>query len=262
MNIFRFFAVAFSMYSRIPMPRFTWKEDDMKYSLIFFPFIGIVIGALSYALWYVADMLKVPFMATVFVLGLIPLIVTGGFHVDGFMDVEDARRSYAAKEKKLEILKDPHIGAFAVVGIIKIVLIYGAGLVILVSKGSSLDILLYSITFVISRAVSGISARLLKKAKKDGMLYEETKGNGNIIIIMLLLQLVLAIGIMIYINPLPAIIILGAMAAVFVLYIIMSYKEFGGVTGDTAGYLVVNLETYMLAALSVFLLLSDYFMSK
>mgnify|MGYP000637783259 CR=1 FL=1 len=34
--------IAFSMYSRIPMPMFEWKEEDMKYAMCFFPAIGAV----------------------------------------------------------------------------------------------------------------------------------------------------------------------------------------------------------------------------
>ena len=45
----------------------------------------------------------------------IPLMITGGFHVDGFMDTMDAFHSYQEKEQKLNILKDSHIGAFAAV---------------------------------------------------------------------------------------------------------------------------------------------------
>ena len=44
------------------------------------------------------------------------LLVTGGIHLDGFMDTTDARSSYGDREKKLAILKDSHVGAFAVIG--------------------------------------------------------------------------------------------------------------------------------------------------
>lgn len=46
---------------------------------------------------------------------LIPIAVTGGFHIDGFMDTMDAFHSYKPREEKLAILKDSHIGAFAVI---------------------------------------------------------------------------------------------------------------------------------------------------
>ena len=42
MHIIRGIAVAFSTYSKIPMPQFVWKEEDMRYSMCFFPWIGAV----------------------------------------------------------------------------------------------------------------------------------------------------------------------------------------------------------------------------
>ena len=45
MHIIRGIAVAFSTYSKIPMPQFVWKEEDMRYSMCFFPWIGAVIAA-------------------------------------------------------------------------------------------------------------------------------------------------------------------------------------------------------------------------
>ena len=44
-------AIAFSMYSKIPMVQFEWKEEDMRYSMCFFPLVGIVIGLLSWCWW-------------------------------------------------------------------------------------------------------------------------------------------------------------------------------------------------------------------
>ena len=49
----------------------------------------------------------------------------GGFHADGFLDVSDSLCSYGSREKKLEILKDPHIGAFAVIRLAVYYLICG-----------------------------------------------------------------------------------------------------------------------------------------
>ena len=99
-------AVSFSLYSRIPMPRLSYAEDDMEHSLIWFPMVGVVIGALV-CLVNIPDFMKeVPAAVRILLSLLIPIVVTGGFHIDGFMDTEDALRSYAPVEKKLEILKD------------------------------------------------------------------------------------------------------------------------------------------------------------
>ena len=40
--------IAFSMYSKIPMPRIEWNKENMKYTMCFFPLIGVVTGALIY----------------------------------------------------------------------------------------------------------------------------------------------------------------------------------------------------------------------
>ena len=46
MHIIKAMIIAFSTYSKIPMPQFEWKEEDMRYSMCFFPWVGAVIGAL------------------------------------------------------------------------------------------------------------------------------------------------------------------------------------------------------------------------
>ena len=85
--------------------------------------------------------------------------------MDGFLDVTDARRSYGSREKKLEILKDPHTGAFAIIGLGVYLLLYGAAF----SELEFSDICLLSYVFVAERALSGLSVVSFPKAKKDGL---------------------------------------------------------------------------------------------
>ncbi len=40
----RSLAIAFSMYSKIPVPQFDWEERDMRFVMAFFPLVGLVIG--------------------------------------------------------------------------------------------------------------------------------------------------------------------------------------------------------------------------
>ena len=58
---------------------------------------------------------------------VLPVLLNGGIHMDGFLDVTDAKSSYGDREKKLEILKDPHTGAFAIIGgCVYFLIYYGA----------------------------------------------------------------------------------------------------------------------------------------
>lgn len=96
------------MYSKIPMPQFKWNDDDMKYMLVFFPWIGAVIGLLLMLWRYIYSHFGVTDICYVCIGALIPIAVTGGFHIDGFMDTMDAFHSYKPRQEKLAILKDSH----------------------------------------------------------------------------------------------------------------------------------------------------------
>ena len=131
MKLIKNIIVAFSLYSRIPMPVFEWKEDDMKHNIVFLPWIGAVIGAVSYGLNLLFNYIDIPLICRMILFALAPLVITGGFHLDGYMDVQDALKSYKPVEEKLEILKDPHVGAFAIIRLLIFSLIWAGALAVI-----------------------------------------------------------------------------------------------------------------------------------
>ena len=116
MRVIRSLCIAFSTYSRIPVPQVAWTDENRKYSMCFFPLIGAVIGLLLWGWLALCDVLGVGALLRGAVGALLPILVTGGIHMDGFMDTSDALASWQSPEKRLEILKDSHVGAFAVLG--------------------------------------------------------------------------------------------------------------------------------------------------
>ena len=108
MNIIKSICVAFSMYSKIPMPRVEWNEKNMKYAMCFFPLVGAVIGGLMLLVRFLCGRFGFNTSVYAVVMTALPVLVSGGIHTDGFIDTVDALSSYGDKEKKLEILKDPH----------------------------------------------------------------------------------------------------------------------------------------------------------
>ena len=163
--------IAFSMYSRIPMPMFEWKEEDMKYAMCFFPAIGAVIGAVFFGMYLLLDRILTGKILAAGILLAVPLFITGGIHMDGFMDTCDARASYGDREKKLGILKDTHTGAFAVIFGGLYLILYAAACTEL-DEGSAL---LTAIGFILSRALSGLSTATFPEARKHGMLADFMK---------------------------------------------------------------------------------------
>ena len=257
MKIFRWIAVSFSLYSKIPMPRFEWKDDDMAHSLMFFPLVGALIAALLFALNAAEPLMALPVAVRIIASMLIPVAVTGGFHLDGFMDTEDALSSYASKEKKLEILKDPHIGAFAVIALVKYLLIYASAItaIFLSQKSGIRAVIILGMTFVMSRCLSGLTSISFKKAKKDGMLYEESKDRQILTRVVLWAFLAGALTASVLSDMLRAAAVAATFALCTVVYRKRAYSEFGGVTGDTAGYFLVTSETFAAAVLALTLYL-------
>ncbi|MCR4755186.1 MAG: adenosylcobinamide-GDP ribazoletransferase [Lachnospiraceae bacterium] len=251
MRIIRCLIIAFSLYSRIPMPRFTWKDEDMKYVLCFLPFVGAVIGGLVYGALFLADMCKLPLLAKVCIVSVIPLLITGGFHADGYMDVKDALSSYKPREDKLAILKDPHIGAFAVIGFVIYALIWTAAVAVICDRSVINSCVILIPVFILSRIGTSISSVALKKAKSDGMLNNEAKGAGRIQIAVMIIELAVTLTIACLMDIYIAVTLAAVLAIVYVYYGYKTYKEFGGVTGDTAGYFVCISELAQLIVIAV-----------
>lgn len=245
------FVIAFSMYSRIPMPFVEWSERGMKYAFCFFPLIGAVIGACVSVFAWAAARVNLGILTFALLGTAIPLLITGGIHMDGFLDVTDARSSFQSRERKLEILKDPHAGAFAIAGCGVYLLLYAAAFGELREKAFPAIAGIY----VMTRALSGLSVLCFPKARKDGLAATFARGTGSgapavkgVLAIWLLAGIVF---VTLTAGPVTAVILTVAAAASFLWYHHMAMHEFGGTTGDLAGYFLQTAELVMVAALAV-----------
>lgn len=113
----RSFSHALQFLTRLPAPRVdVFDPADLSRSALWFPVVGIIVGAiLAVALWLGA--LASPWIGAL--LALIAWVwVTGGLHLDGLGDVADALAgAHRSPERFLQILRDPHIGAFGAMAI-------------------------------------------------------------------------------------------------------------------------------------------------
>lgn len=237
--------IAFSMYSKIPIPKTEWSDKSMRYTMCFFPLVGVVIGALMYAAGTLILMADIKPVLKAAVMTVIPVMLTGGIHLDGFLDTMDAIGSWAPKEKRLEILKDSNSGAFAVIGgCVYFVLSLG------IWSEMSLDMLKSAVpVFVLSRALSGLSVVSFPMAKNTGLaaMFSNAAHKRRVRIVMLL-WIALTAACMVVINPFTGAAAVLCAAAVFAYYYFMSKKNFGGITGDLAGYFLQVCELVCIAA--------------
>ncbi len=251
--MFKSLIMAFSTYSKIPMPRIEWNKRNMAYSMCFFPLIGVVIGGVNAgALYLMKYIWGLSSLLTGAILSVVPVLITGGIHFDGFLDVADARSSYKDKEEKLRILKDPHIGAFAV--------IYGSCyMLLLVSfnyqlvenmsenfRQSMETYIFVAMGFVLSRILSGLSVLFFKKAKADGMATDSAGSAAGGCKVVLIIELILIVTGLLLMDLMRGVMALVAGIVSFVYYVLTAYRKFGGITGDLAGWFLCVCELVIL----------------
>lgn len=242
--------IAVSMYSKIPMPAVSWERERMGYVMCWFPVVGVAEGILLTFWCIVGNKMNFPYIITAIVGAALPLLLTGGIHMDGFLDTVDARSSYGDREKKLEILKDPHIGAFGVIGSLSYLLLYLGAMALLAWKG-----VLWAAgpVFIMERALSGLSVVFFPCAKNSGLAAAFSDGAKRRAAGLACLAWAAAAGA--WMGLLGgwacalglAAVQLGCLGA----YYRMALKEFGGITGDLAGYFLQVSEAASLWWLAV-----------
>lgn len=244
--MFRSLCSAFLMYSRIPMPKIEWKEENRRYALGFFPLVGAVIGGLLILWRIVCSKLCIGQFLFASAAAFLPIVVTGGIHLDGFCDVNDARASYGDEQKKLEIMSDPHIGSFAVIKLCIYLIMQTA----LYSQVYSLrTTAVVALSFVLSRSLSGLTAVTFKSAKSGGTLQSFVRpAHKRITVAMELIFIIISICTSLFFQPFQ-----GAAAAIAAFLVLVwhrhtAYRDFGGITGDLCGLFLQMSEIFMLAA--------------
>ena len=243
MTVLQTIAVAFAMFSALPVPQFEWNEKNMRYAMCAFPLIGLVCGGL----WCLCGVLPLPGLARAAAFCLVPVAVTGGIHLDGYADTSDALSSYGAREKKLEILKDSHCGAFAVIRLCCYFVAYFGlcGSVRFTPRAG----LCWTLALVLERALSGFAVAAFPLAKDTGLAHTFATAADKQTVRRFLCGL--SVLLVLALTALGG----GGLAAAALLalwrYDSVAKKQFGGITGDLAGLFLQRAELWMLAALAV-----------
>lgn len=244
------FKIAFSMYSKIPMPASEWTEENISYAFIFFPWVGALIGLFNYGIftlkeWCACRGTGISELTFVVAMVILPLLITGGIHMDGFLDTQDALSSYQPREKRLEILKDPHAGAFAIISC-GVYLMCCLGIYASLTRRSALVV---SLGFFLSRTLSGWSVISFPQARKEGLAatFSGSAGKRTVGVVLAFYFALVCLAMVAAGRVTGAAALIGA-GLVFFYYRRMAVEKFGGVTGDLAGYFLQMCEIAMAAA--------------
>ena len=255
-DVLRSAAMAFSMFSIVPMPRVEWKKENMRYMLACLPLVGIIIAAALY-LWMLLSR-ALGFGSVLYAAGLtlLPVLLSGGIHLDGFCDTADALSSHAAPERKREILKDSHTGAFAILyAVFWFVLELALCTELAQSQSAALctelaqsqsAALCAGVLQIFSRALGAFASVVLPGSGSTGLLAAfrgaaEKRAAWVLGVWMLLCAAALCA------LSLPGGVVATASAALCFTYLRrMAAREFGGMSGDLAGFLITLSQPVML----------------
>lgn len=249
-SVIKSFLMAFSTYSFFPGSTTKPEKDNTRFILLFVPIIGAIIGILLYfwsKAWpYLCDYMILPASLCV----VVPMILSGGSHLESFVKTVDALCAHKPREKKMAILADSHGGYFAIIVCISYFLLD-------VGIWSEMPIdgmPVLAIGFVLSRALFGLSILTLRHAKESKCtVYVPDKAAKFVEIAILTIVFVVCAYFMVRINTKVGWACLIGAAVAFIYYWITSYKHFGGITEDTAGYFLQICEIIIpLAALLAF----------
>ncbi|MBR0311307.1 MAG: adenosylcobinamide-GDP ribazoletransferase [Oscillospiraceae bacterium] len=240
-------AVAFGMYSALPTPRAEWNETNMRYALAAFPLVGAVLGLAWWGVCALSAALALPDLLRGALLCALPALVTGGIHLDGYADSSDALASHASPARKQEILRDPHCGAFAVIRLC----VYFIACFSLCCEAEPTPRVLWCVGagFALSRALSGLLLTVLPIAGASSLAKAFADAAAKRRVRVLLGGIAaLSAAAMLWLGGLTGAAMLCAAAIAVRRYVHTATREFGGTSGDLAGWFLVKAEFWMLAA--------------
>ena len=225
--------LAFTTYSRIPVPRVEWTEKNLRWCVCYFPLIGVVLGAVEFLWMWLAHLLALPVLLRGAVAAALPILLTGGIHLDGYCDTVDALSSHQTRERRLEILKDPNAGAFAVIFLGVWLLLYFAGWC---SVERTAELWAVGLSFVLSRSLSGLALANWTQARSSGMLRTVADAaKKKTVTAVMLVYIIICVVLLPLLSGWRGALVVAVNALALLWYRLMSYRRFGGVTGDLAG---------------------------
>ena len=236
--------MAVSTYTILPVPARCWRDESYPAMVAFLPVAGLCIGAIWYGLAALMGWIGMPGLITAAVFTLCPHVLSGFFHLDGFMDVSDAVMSRRDLAERQRILKDSHVGAFAVIMVVSLFLVLFA-LWGSLPEGADLRVLI--LVPVCSRCVTGLSVTVLRSistSQYNGIYKKDVKTGCAAALIAELAAALIVAAILGVRCLIPA-----AAAALFAaLSVAVNTRALGGMSGDIAGRALTVGEAFAAAA--------------
>ncbi|RQD78647.1 MAG: adenosylcobinamide-GDP ribazoletransferase [Candidatus Syntrophonatronum acetioxidans] len=240
------FLIALQFLTRIPVKiEGSIEEGDLINSLYYYPLIGFIIGIL---LVLVNSLLVsyLPLGARSVVLLTIIVFVSGGLHLDGFMDTMDGICSGKDRERSLEIMRDSRVGAFGVLGLVLILLLKLTFLQNISGQALNSALLVMPVA---SRWTVVVNMTMASYARQDfglGKVMIDNAGWKEVLVTM-----IFTLIISVYLLGFQALSLLLLLLIFTWFWSVFLKGKIGGLTGDTLGALLEMSEVLVLFILLI-----------
>ena len=218
-----------SMFCAIPCPCRVWDEEARPLMLPMLPLVGLEIGTLWALLGWLTGRLGLPTLIRGLALALWPYLATGFLHLDGFMDVTDAVKSCRDLQRRREILKDSHVGSFAVIGLCMLML---AQFSVFASIPGDKNCLILLLIPAVSRCGSALAVTALP-SMSTSQYASQKKPLAHLAVLAAMLCLFVALGFVL--CDILGFALIGCMAG-YALALSHGFRSLEGMNGDIAGY--------------------------
>ena len=224
-------------------------QSDGGRIMVWFPLVGLLIGAILASCHWALHRLTVPWLAAdAVVLGVYALL-TGALHLDGFADSLDGLFGGRDKPQRLTIMRDSSVGAFGVTGLVCLLLVkYGCLVSLPDPAGINFKTLTYLLLPVMGRWAQSFAAAACVYARRGAgtaSTFVNTVRPPHAIAGLLFAAAFFIVPLLL---PGAVVVCLGAVAATGTTIFVRS--RIGGMTGDTLGFVSEIVETVCLLALA------------
>jgi len=128
-----------------------------------FAFVGAAIGLAVGVVWWGASKAFPPLVAAGLTVAA-DAVLTGGLHLDGLADTADGLLPPLSRERRLDVMRDPALGAFGAVALATVILLRFASL-----SATRPAVLVVAGMWGLSRAAMAVMAWTMPYARDDGL---------------------------------------------------------------------------------------------
>lgn len=234
----RALVMCFTMFTVLPCPYALWDDAARPLMTLFLPLVGVFVGGLWTLLAFTVRWLSLPALVGGAALCAFPFLITGGIHMDGFLDVTDAVRSWRDPEERRRILKDPHVGSFAVLFAVLLVLAQFALFSSAKEEANPFALLLIA---VVSRTMAGLCVTVLRpmETSEYAGVYRKGIRLSHVVFFAAALAAEITFG-FVFLGRFGFVSL--AVLAGDLLFLLRAFRSLQGMSGDVSGYAMTIAE--------------------